>query len=184
MKLFEMDRQFNLTVSEEAWGLSVFNTLLKRDKTKNKEIAMKEVLFVWYWCDIKSQYLLLDDVTKQADILKDVMLPEGWEPDEAVWAAIDYYNQDKSVIEQLYIDALISARAIGAYLRDTKALLEERDMQGKIVTDIAKLTTASQKVPILMANLKAAYKEVVKEKEDNEGRKKGAKTFNTYEDGL
>jgi|TARA_R110000822_G_scaffold152112_8_gene291355 hypothetical protein len=184
MKLFEMDRKFNLIVSEEAWGLSVFKDLLKRDKSKDKEIAMKEMLFVWFWCDIKSQFLLLEDDIKQADILKDVSLPAKWKPDEKVWAAIDYYTGRKSVIEQLYIDALISAKAIGAYLRNTAALLAERDMQGKVVTDIAKITASNQKVPILMANLKKAEKEVIKEKEDNEGKKKGSKTFNTFENGL
>ena len=184
MKLFTMDRQFNLTVSEEAWGLAVFNKLLKRDKTKNKEIAMKEMLFIWYWCDIKSSYLLLDDEDKLRDIKKDTMLPENWEPDEHIWAAIDFYNSEKSIIEQLYVDALTSARAIGAYLRNTDELLKERDMQGKVVTDIAKITAANQKVPILMKNLKDAYKEVVREREDNEGKTKGSKKFNVYEDGL
>jgi hypothetical protein len=184
MKLFEMDRQFNLTVSEEAWGLAVFKALLDRDKTKNKEIAMKEMAFVWYWSDIKSNYLLQDDDSKLKEIRKDVMLPEDWEPDEKVKAAIDYYSAQKSVIQQLYEDTLMSARAIGNYLRNTEALLAERDMQGKVVTDIAKITAANQKVPILMANLQKAYKEVLKEKQDNEGKKIGSKSFNTYEDGL
>ena len=35
-----------------------------------------------------------------------------------------------------------------------------------------------------MADLKAAYKEVVKEQEDNENKKKGSKSFNTFEDGF
>tara|TARA_R110000851_G_scaffold315229_5_gene477636 strand:+ start:20596 stop:21150 length:555 start_codon:yes stop_codon:yes gene_type:complete len=184
MKLFQMDRQFNLTVSDEAWGLSVFKALLTRDKTKNKEIAMKEMLFVWYWCDIKSHHLLLEDGSKEENILKDVMLPDGWKPDEKVKAAIAYYEEDRSIIEQLYMDALIAAKAIGGYLRNTEALLAERDMQGKVVTDIAKISGSVQKVPILMANLKVAFKEVVKEREDNEGKSKGSKKFNTYEDGL
>ncbi len=184
MKLFTMDRQFNLTISEEAWGLAVFNKLLKRDKTKNKEIAIKEILFIWYWCDIKSSYLLLDEDDKLKEIKKDVMLPSKWKPDKAIWEAIEFYNSEKSIIEQLYIDALTSARAIGAYLRDTDKLLKERDAQGKVVTDIAKITAANQKVPILMKNLKDAYKEVVREREDNEGRTKGSKKFNVYEDGL
>ncbi len=69
-------------------------------------------------------------------------------------------------------------------MRNTAALLTERDMHGKVVTDIAKISASVQKVPILMANLKVAYKEVVKEREDNEGKTKGSKKFNTFENGL
>jgi hypothetical protein len=184
MKLFEMDRQLNLIVSEETWGLTVFKVLLDRDKTKNKELAMKEVLYVWFFCDIKSHYLLLEDEEKAENIKHDIRLPEKWKADDKIQAAIDFYSQDRSVIEQLYIDALISAKAIGAYLRNTAALLAERDMQGKVVTDIAKISASVQKVPILMGNLKVAYKEVVKEREDNEGKTKGSKKFNTFENGI
>ncbi len=179
-----MDKQFNLTVSEETWGLTVFKDLLTRDKSKDKEIAMKEVLYIWYFCDIKSHYMLLGEKEKYTNIKHDIKLPSNWKPDAKVKAAIDYYEKDRSVIEQLYIDSLISVRAIGSYLRNTEALLAERDMQGKIVNDIAKLTASNQKVPILMSNLKTAYKEVVKEREDNEGKSKGSKQFNTFENGL
>ena len=57
-------------------------------------------------------------------------------------------------------------------------------MQGKVVTDIAKITASVQKVPKLMSDLKAAYIEVVKEQEDKDNRQKGSKTFNIFEDGL
>ena len=35
-----------------------------------------------------------------------------------------------------------------------------------------------------MANMKAAEKELVKEKKETEGRMKGSKTMNVFEDGL
>jgi hypothetical protein len=63
-------------------------------------------------------------------------------------------------------------------------LLAERDAQGKVVTDIAKITASAQKVPKLMADLKAAHKEVVKEQEDLDNRKKGSRSMNMFEDGL
>jgi hypothetical protein len=185
MKLFTLDNKWNLLVSEEAWGLIPFKNILERDKTKEKEMAIKEMLFVYYFCDIRSNYLQMEEDVRTREIQHDIGLPEDWVKDEVIDIAIEFYNKrSKSVIQQLYEDTLMSAQAIGSYLRNTEALLQERDMQGKTVTDITKLTNANEKVPKLMANLKAAYKEVIKEKEDNENKSKGARSFNTFEDGL
>ena len=46
MKLFEM-RDYVLQVSDEAWGLSPFKAILKKDKNRNKELAFKEMLFIF-----------------------------------------------------------------------------------------------------------------------------------------
>ena len=51
MKLFEM-KDFTLNVTVEAWGLLPFKTILKRDKGRNKEVAFKEMLFIYYYTDI------------------------------------------------------------------------------------------------------------------------------------
>lgn len=184
MKLFSL-KGWNLTVSEEAWGLVPFKKILERDTTKEKENALREMLFVYFFCDIRSNYLHMDEETRVKEIKHDIGLPDDWEYDEVMREATDYYTHiSKSVIQQLYEDTLMSARAIGAYLRDTEVLLKERDAQGKPVYDITKITNANEKVPKLMANLKAAYKEVIKEMEDTENKKKGSKSFNTFEDGL
>lgn len=185
MKLFSLDNKWNLLVSEEAWGLIPFKNILDRDKTKEKEMAIKEMLFVYYFCDIRSNYLQMEEEVRTREIQHDIGLPKDWEKDDIIDGAIEFYNKrSKSVIQQLYEDTLMSAQAIGSYLRNTEALLHERDVHGKTVTDITKLTNANEKVPKLMANLKAAYKEVIKEKEDNENKSKGARSFNTFEDGL
>lgn len=184
MKLFEM-KNWQLTVSEEVWGLSPFKKILTRDKTKDKTKALAEVLYVWYYCDIKSDYLSMSEEDKVKELVKDIDgLEDDWQPDEVIEEAIQCYNKFKTVIQQLYEDSLQSCRDIGEYIRNTKALLAERDVNGKPVYDIAKLTTANEKVPKLMANLKAAYKEVVKEQEDLEGKKKGSRKFNLFEEGI
>ena len=184
MKLFNL-KGWNLTVSEEAWGLIPFKNILKRDKTKEKETALKEMLFVYFFCDIRSNYLHMEEAVRVKEIRHDIGLPDDWEYDEVMKEATSFYTKrSKSVIQQLYEDTLMSAQAIGSYLRETELLLQERDVQGRPVYDITKITNANEKVPKLMANLKAAYKEVIKELEDNENKSKGARSFNTFEDGL
>ncbi len=184
MKLFEM-KDWVLTVSEEAWGLEPFHRILKRDKTKHKTKALAEMLFVWYYCDIKSNYLVMAKQVRIDNLKKDINgLSPTWKPDEIIWDAIKFYSQFKTITQKLYEDALTSATAIGDYLSNTKALLAERDAQDKPVYDISKISASVQRMPKLMQDLKVAYKEVVKEQDDNSGKKKGSKTFNTFEQGL
>lgn len=184
MKLFKMVN-WQLIVSEETWGLLPFKKLLDRDKTKEKERAHAEVLFIWYFCDIKSDYLSMSEKERTEELKKDIEgLGDDWELDAEVQAAIDCYKKHKTVIEKLYEDSLQSAKDIGDYLANTKALLAERDSNGKPIYDISKITAAVDKVPGLMNKLKAAYKEVVKEQEELENKKKGSRTFNIFEDGL
>lgn len=185
MKLFEM-KDWVLVVSEQAWGLQPFHKILKRDKTKQKTKALAEMSFVWYFCDIKSDYLVMSEDDRIKALINDLEgLPKGWKKDKVMDEAISLYRKlSVTTIQKLYQQSLKSASAIGDYLENTKLLLDERDASGKPVYDIAKITASVQKVPKLMSDLKAAYKEVVKERDDNSGKKKGSKTFNTFEDGL
>lgn len=184
MHLFKFER-WQLTVSEEAWGLKPFKAILDRDKSKDKEVATAEMLFIFYWSDIKSNYKTMNETDRLEELKKDITgLPKGWEPDEVVQAGIDLYTKHETVIEKLYRQTAKSASDIGDYLENTKDLLNERDVQGRPVTDINKITMSVQKVPKLMSDLKLAYKEVVKEQKDNEDKKKGSQKFNTFEDGF
>lgn len=184
MKLFEM-KNWQLVVSEEAWGLQPFAKILKRDKTKNKERALKEMLFVYFYCDIKSNYIDMPVKSRTSEIKHDIGLKESWEVDDVIEDAIELYKRvSVSTIQRLYMKSSKSIDDIGDYLENTKALLEERDINGKPIYDISKLVAANEKVPRLMANLKAAREEVIKEKESNENKKKGSKSYNTFEDGI
>lgn len=183
MKLFEM-KNWNLQVAEEAWGISAFSKILKRDKSKQKEIAMKEMSFVWFFADIKSNYNYIADTEERvAEIKNDISLPEKWEYDEVMQEAVRVYiKNSQSVIEKLYLQSLKAAQDVGNYLENTDVLLAERNDKGGVITDIAKITGSLEKVPKIMGMLKAAYKEVVKEQEETENRQKGSKTMNMFED--
>lgn len=183
MKLFKM-KDWQLHISEEVWGLMPFKKILDRDKSKTKARANAEMLYIYYFCDIKSDYLSMSEEDRKIELIKDIpSLPKKWKLDSIMQEAIDFYLKFDTVIEKLYRQSLKSATAIGDYLERTNVLLEERDSQGKPIYDIAKITTSVQKIPKLMSDLKLAYKEVIKEQEDD-NKKKGSKKFNTFEDGL
>lgn len=184
MKLVEL-KDWVLQPSEEVWGLEPFKKILKRDKTKNKSNALKELLFIYFYTDIRSDYLVTPEKDRSSEIIKDIGLPDKWKIDSVIKEAIDFYSiKSKSTIEKLYEDSMIAATDIGNYLRGTKELLKERDSNGKPIYDISKITTSLQKVPKLMKDLREAYKEVVKEQEDRSNKKSGSRSHNLFEDGI
>lgn len=184
MKLFIM-KDWNLTVSEEAWGLGPFNKILKRDKTKNKDRANAEMLFIWFFCDIKSNYLLMSPKDREEELKKDIVgLPKNWKKDKVVDDAIAFYLKFDTVIERLYKQSLQSAYSVGNYLANTDALLAERDNRGMPTIKVADITRGLKDIKVIIKELKNTEKEVIKEQEDNDNKTKGSKKFSLFEDGL
>lgn len=182
MKLFTL-KNWNLIVEPETVGISAFKKLLDADKSKEKTTAMKELLYVYLFCDIKSDFMILPEKDRGEAIKSEIGLPNKWKHGKDIDAAIETYKKySQTAIQRLYQQSLKSAQDIGNYLEHTDVLLAERDDRGKPVVDIAKITMSLQRIPKLMSDLKAAYKEVVKEQEDMEGKKKGSRTMNTFED--
>jgi hypothetical protein len=184
MKLFEM-KDYNLHVSEEAWGLLPFKAILKRDKSRNKEMAFKEMLFIYFYTDVRSDYVHYTDSEKLKEIIKDIGLPTDWKLDSIMQDAINFYEERSvSVIAKLYKSALKSANDTSEYLEMTADLLRERTDKGGTVTTLPMITASQKTLPEIMKNLKAAYKEVIAEQKELEGRTKGSRTMNLFEDGF
>ena len=185
MRLFEL-KDWTLSVREEAWGLSPFKKILKRDKGRNKETAVKEMLFIYYYADIKSDYLIIsDEKLRTVEIVKDINLPEDWKLDDTMSEAIKFYEERSvSVIGRLYLDALKSTGDVSKYLRNTDSLLAERDGNGKPVIAVSVITGALKQLKVIMQDLKAAEKEVIKEQVETEGRMKGSREMSMFEEGL
>lgn len=185
MKLFEM-KDFCLCVNELAWGLLPFKAILKRDKSRTKETAFKEMLFIYYYADVRSDYVSLTDSKERTkELIKVIGLDPTWKIDDVMQTAIDFYNdKTETVISKLYKSSLISVNETSQYLRSTGELLAERSANGGTVTTLPMIVAANKGLPEIMRNLKAAYKEVVSEQKEMEGRTKGSKTMGLFEDGL
>lgn len=185
MKLFEMKNN-DLQTNEALWGLLPFKALLKRDKSKDKETSFKEVLFIYFYSDIRSDYVYItNDELRAKEIQKDVGLPTNWKIDSIIQEAINLY-ESKTItpVGKLYKSSLKAADDISNYLESTNVLLNERTDKGSVVTPLTTITGALKQVPGIMRDLKAAYKEVVAEQKEMEGRTKGSRTLGMFEDGL
>ena len=178
-------RDYVLTVEDNMWGLIPFKKILKRDKSRDKDRALKEMLFIYYYSDIKSDYLIIDSKFRIEEIKKDIGLPEDWRIDSILQEAIDFYEERSlTVVGKLYKNALAAANDISEYLTKTKELLEERDERGKPVTTLTTIVGGISKIKVVMQDLKAAEKELIKERIETEGKMKGKQAMGLYEGGL
>jgi hypothetical protein len=184
MNLFKL-KDYILTVEDEAWSLLQFKKILKRDKSRDKDRATKEMLFIYYYCDVKSDYLIIDSELRVDEIIKDIGLPGDWKVDAVMQEAMTFYeNRSLTVIGKLYRNALLAANDVSEYLTKTKALLEERDERGKPVTTLTTIVGGISKIKVVMQDLKAAEKELIKERIETEGKMKGQQTFGMFEEGF
>ncbi len=186
MNLFEFDRdEMSVTYKPELLMLEPFKKVINRNK-RNKEMAKKELAFIFFYSDIKSDYMYITNKEdRKKEIKKDLKLPDDWEIDDVIKDAIEFYKERSTTVNTiLYRDACKAAQDISTYLSRTNELLEERDDKGRPVFDISKITTSLGKIPDIMGRLNKAYTELIKEQELLEGRSKGSKQFNMFEDGL
>jgi len=189
MNLFEFSKgkeAYVVSFSPQLLTIDVFKKIIDRDKSKDKETAKKEISFIYFFADIKSDYMyIVNKDLRTKEIVHDVKLPDTWKPDELIEKCVAFYIERSSTVNSsIYKSACKAAMDISNYLNDTDELLAERDANGKLVTDNAKITGALEKVPKIMANLNAAHTELIKEQKITEGRMKGSKTFNMFEDGI
>lgn len=187
MKLIQFNKdKYDITYNPELLTIDVFKKIIKRDKSKVKDKATKEISFIYFFTDLRSDYAyIVDDETRKENIKRDLKLPDDWDIDEVVQDAINLYKErSKTVAGTLYESACIAAIDISKHLKRTEELLEEMDKNNKPKYDISKITMSLQRVPGIMRNLRDAYTELVKEQEEAAGRKTGQREFNMFEDGI
>jgi len=182
MNIFEFDKTtFRVHPTPEALLLKTFGDIWKRDKSKDKELALKELSFVWFYCDVRSHFLIQSPEVRTIEIIKDVDLPKTWKPDKLVNAAIEYYENNQTPIEEMYKGALIVSQTIVEVCNKSAEYIKTADDK---IAAAQKLNSLLKELPTSMAKLKEAEKQYIRESEEKSGTKKGSQTFNIFENGL
>jgi hypothetical protein len=183
MNLFEFDREtYHVKVREEVHLLKPFKDLITRDKTKNKEVSLKELALVWFVADISSDFQdILDEDERIATVAKDVMLPSTWKSDKKIKDAIAFYKQRSDTISTiLYNGALTALHAVNDVFKDSQKLIEASSNK---ITAAKQIIEATKQVRSVISELRAAEKQIYSEKEDT-SRTVGSQEMNIFEDGL
>lgn len=184
MNLFEFEKdKFEVTFSPMILNIPVFKKVIDRDKTKWKELARKEIQFVYLYADLKSDYMyIIDKQERYEEIKKDLELPKTWKIDPDLEKVISFYEEhSKTVNSAMYEAAQIAADAVNDVCRNAKTHIASAEDP---IAAAQKVTGILEKIPKTMANLSAAYHELIKEQKVTEGRSKGSRNFNMFEDGI
>lgn len=171
-----------MIIEPEALLLKPFKDIYKRDKSSNKQTALQELGFVYFFCDPRSdyQYLTDEDIRREA-IKEGEGLPKEWKPDKIVQEAMEFYSSFKPTSALLLEDTRYAIDKLRKLLRDID--LNEKDDKGKPIYTLHTITTTIKQVPSLVNDLDKAEKAIAKETlADSKMRGQGEKTI--FEDGF
>lgn len=182
MKLF-VYKDYNLRISDEAYALRPFKRLVDRDRTKEKTKAMKELAYLYFMYDPRSDFSFeIIESDRDLRVKDSIGLEADWKPDKQVQEAIELYKYLTTSSSSLLLQ---DTRVIIDNIRSTFRSIDltEKDANGKLVFNIGQVMTAVKQVPSLVKELADAEKAVSKEIEDM-GTMRGMKQKTILEDGL
>jgi len=181
MQLFQL-KNYKLEIQPEAYSLTPFKKIWDRDKSKDKDVALKELAYVFFMCDFKSDFSnILDEIERSIEVIKYTDLNKSWKPDKIVLDAVEFYRErNRSVALQLLEDARNGISKLSTYIRDinfNEVEINEKTGDIKPKHDIKKYADTIKQVPAILAALKELEDEVKKEMDAGNtlraGRKKG-----------
>lgn len=182
MKLFKYDN-WELTISEEALCIKSFTSLWKRDRSESKERAKRELGFIYFCYDPRSDYMFIIDEDERAETIKE---QEGLDPK---------WKPDKLVLDAIVVYKFLTQTTASLLLEDTRALIEKIRMQmkeidltatddkGKPIYTLNTITATIKQIPSLSEDLTKAENALNREIEEN-SKMRGQKAKKLMEDGV
>lgn len=185
MRLFKIEN-YQVVVDPEVFTILEFKKLFDRDKTKDKNKVFKDMAFIYHFADLKSDFQTITSQKDRVEAIKiRIGLPEKWEYDEDMKAAVDIYKELTITPQmQIYLNAMKAALEMGEYLSQTGVLLRERTDSGGLITTPAVISSTLKTIPQVIKDLKTLEMEVIREQTGLSEKSIGSKTLNIFEDGF
>lgn len=165
MNLFEIINN-NVEFSPQALSIKVFKRIWDNDKSKDKVQAIKELSFVYFMSDERSDYMyLLDEDEREEEICNALDIDDQWTREQYIDDAIAYYVKASTTTSTMLLASTRNViQKISKFL-DTVDINERDARTNKPIHDIGKITASVEKIPRLVRSLNEIEKEIVKEKE-------------------
>ena len=179
LKLFKYEG-YKIVISEEAFALKPFRQIWQRDKTVNKDKAIMELGFIYFFCDPRSDYqYIIDEESRKASIKEGEGLPNDWEPDNLVLEAMEFYKTFKPASALLLEDTRVAVDKLRTLLREID--LGALDDKGKPIYTLNTITATIKQIPTLVKDLNEAEAAIAKEIAQS-NKVRGAQEKAMYED--
>lgn len=176
LKLFKYEG-YKIVISEEAFALKPFRQIWQRDKTINKDKAIMELGFIYFFCDPRSDYQYLVDNNERMEAIKEGEgLPAKWQPDKVVQEAMSFYESFKPISALLLEDTRFMVDKYRKRLRAQK--FDELEIK-----ELKEAGALIKQIPSLVKDLDEAEKALNSEMK-NSGRMRGQGEKTIFEDDL
>lgn len=176
LKLFKYEG-YKIVISEEAFALKPFRQIWQRDRTINKDKAIMELGFIYFFCDPRSDYQYLTDEKERKEAIKEGEgLPPKWEPDKIVQEAMTFYESFKPTAALLLEDTRFMVNKFRMKLREV-------DFDNLEVKEFKEITAIVKQLIPLVEDLNKAEKALTTEI-SNTGRMRGQGEKTIFEDDL
>jgi hypothetical protein len=179
MKLFELTNNYPI-ISTEALLIPAFKKIWDRDKTKGKDVATKELAYIYFTNDYKSIYASFPQEIKIEEVNKHLFGKE-YTPDPLVKEAIEVFNRLQDTFNMRF---LISAK--GAAEKTMKYFdnidYDERDIKGNFVYKVKEITQALKDCAGVLETLDKLIEKVSKEQKLKDSKVRGGGEPGFFED--
>jgi hypothetical protein len=164
MKLLTSKDGFNLEANEMLYSIREFAELLESRKN-NKSLLLKELAYIYFYYDLSSDFQFeVNELMRNADVIKHVGLPDSWTKDKLLEEAIIAFNHlSQSASSRLLQSVYIGVDKIKNQLESID--LNERDKAGKPVWNIKQINDTIKGLPSLMESIEKTEKQFIKSQE-------------------
>lgn len=165
--MFEMDEQGELSISPQVLMIKEFAELANNRGRKGKARTNAELSAIWFFADMRSPYMRMDEDERWSYIKNDVlyMFPD-WKIDSYVDACINKY---KEMSRTRSMDTLESAWKAQTELDNflSNVSLDERDNNGKPVFNAKQVMDMINSLPKTVKSLQDTQRLVETEVAEN-----------------
>ena len=88
--LFDL-RDGHVVLNAESLAIPIFNKVWKRDRSKVKDKATKEISYIFFMCDFNSPYMAYPNTKRREVVLNDFMKDKDWKEDKEIEEAMKKY---------------------------------------------------------------------------------------------
>lgn len=196
MSLFH-EEKYKVTVTPEIKLIPEFSAIWTRDKSANKQTAMRELAYIYFVTDHKSPYFIYSNDDRVGEVKKDLAFDPDWEPDGALIRAANKYEilmETPSVksLKAIKESLLTSTKVIKLMQRNIEDMMNSAidsseddesntDLIDRLSNSIDRLLGLSSKLPKAVATIEE-LEEKVKKEQSNERKIKGGGTTTYFED--
>jgi len=178
MSLFDL-KNGNIVLNPDSLALPGFREIWKKDKTKGKEKATREISYVYFMCDYHSPYAVYPNLKRREAIAKDYMGGRDWEETEDIKEAIRrYVDFQETYTMRLMRAAKGASDKLAGYFEDVDFLA--RDDNGKPIFTAKDVAVNLEKIGNIVDSLDKLETRIKKEVK-TDSRIRGGGEIGMYE---